>query len=64
MTAPTFTFQELAACARGEVKQRHRVYDRLVAEGKMTRAKADREIAMMARIADILDGQAAQERLI
>lgn len=47
----TFTPSELAACADREVKQRLRVFPRLVAKGSMAQALADRETAMMRQIA-------------
>ena len=45
-----FTLDDLARCAAREVRQRRRVYPRLVGRGTMTTAEADREIAMMAEI--------------
>lgn len=51
MTSSEFTAIELAACAEREVKQRKRVYTRLVQQGKMMRDEAEREIAMMKAIA-------------
>jgi hypothetical protein len=39
-------------CAERELKYRHRVYGRLVDRGKMTREQADRELELMAAIAD------------
>lgn len=38
--------------AQREVQQRHRVYRRLVENGKMTQGEADRQIAIMQAIAD------------
>lgn len=38
-------------CAIREVKMRKRVYPRRVQDGRMTRAQADREIAIMEAIA-------------
>ncbi len=38
-------------CAKREVRMRKRVYPRWVAQGKMTQAQADREIAIMEAIA-------------
>lgn len=49
---------ELAECARREVKQRQRVYARLVEAGKMSGAKADHEIALMTAIADYFETRA------
>ena len=50
----TFTLEELRVCAEREVKQRQRVYARLVEKGSMTPVKAEREIAMMQAIVEIL----------
>lgn len=49
-----FSRDRLAECAEREVKQRVRVYPRLVAERRMTQEMADREIAMMKAIVEIL----------
>lgn len=38
-------------CAEREVKQRRRVYPRLIADGRMTQDFADRQIAIMEAIA-------------
>jgi hypothetical protein len=51
MTAPLFAFDQLAACAEREVRQRQRVYARQVELGRMRQDKADNEIAMMQAIA-------------
>ena len=53
-----FTNDELAACAAREVRQRRRVYPRLVARGRMTPSDRDREIAMMRAIESRLAEQA------
>jgi hypothetical protein len=53
------TLEEMIECARREVRMRRRVYPRWVADGRMTQAAADREIASMEAIADRLCGQAA-----
>jgi hypothetical protein len=50
-----FSFEELHKCANHELAQRRRVYPRLVAAGKMTKADADREIAMMSEIAEYFE---------
>lgn len=47
----TFTPRQKMFCARREVRQRQRVYPRLVDAGKMSRADADRELACMEAIA-------------
>jgi hypothetical protein len=46
------TFRDKEACARRELDFRKRVYARRVAEGKMKQVDADREIEVMAAIAD------------
>ncbi len=48
----TISDQDKLACAQREIKQRRRVYARLVANGRMKQAAADREIALMASIAE------------
>lgn len=50
-----FTLVELAACARRELKQRRRVYRRLVEDGKMEEAEAEYEIELMSAIAEYFD---------
>ena len=47
-----FTNQQKRDAALREVKQRKRVYARLVSDGRMTQAKADEQIAIMQAIAD------------
>jgi hypothetical protein len=47
-----FTVTELTACARREVGHRIKVYARLIRDGKMSRATADRETNMMRAIAE------------
>jgi hypothetical protein len=49
-----FSWEELQHCAQREVRQRKRVYPRLVHTGKMTQAEADKEIAMMQSISSFL----------
>lgn len=64
----TFTYRELQECAAREVKQRERVYPRLIAQQKLTASFAQRQIDMMKAIADELDaladGQESEGRLI
>lgn len=48
----TYTRQQKHEAAAREVKQRKRVYVRLVADGRMTQAFADEQIAVMQAIAD------------
>ncbi len=56
------TRQQKRDAALREVKMRRRVYPRWVADGRMTQAKADEEIAIMEAIAadyaepDLFDG--------
>lgn len=57
------TDAEKAACADREVKMRRRVYPRWVAGKKMTQAQADREIALMAEIAEDYRTLSAQQEL-
>lgn len=63
MTAPVFTFEQLAASAEREVRQRQRVYARQVELGRMRQDKADSEIAMMQAIAAHLREKAGRENL-
>lgn len=61
------TAADKAECAEREVKQRRYVYPRRVADGKMTQAFADRQIAVMESIASDLralaDAEDAKGRL-
>lgn len=63
MTAPRFTFADLAACAEREVRQRQRVYARQVELGRMREDKAAIEIAMMQAIAAQLREMAGRDTL-
>lgn len=56
--------KEKADCAWRELKQRQRVYQRLVEQGRMTRQLADRELRLMEEIARDYDKQAESERLL
>ncbi|MBY0296416.1 MAG: hypothetical protein K2X71_10305 [Methylobacterium sp.] len=49
--ADTFTAADKLRCAERELRQRRRVYPRLVESGRMTPAEADRETACMEAIA-------------
>lgn len=60
----TFTNEDKYKAADREVKQRGRVYGRLVANGKMTREKADYEIEVMEAIASDYALLMARDRLI
>jgi hypothetical protein len=55
---------EQIECVERELGMRQRVYDRRVADGKMTRALADRELARMTAVLATLQGLEASERLI
>jgi len=57
----TFTAREKADCAAREVKQRRYVYGRRVAEGTMTQAFADRQIAVMEAIFQDYEKIASEE---
>jgi hypothetical protein len=63
MDVPKFTFADFEACARRELKYRIRVYPRLVDEGRMNEARAQREIELMASIADYFESM-SQGRLL
>lgn len=62
-----FRARDLADCANREVKQRVRVYPRLVEQGKMSKEFADRQIKMMRKIAadyeTLAEADEAKERL-
>ena len=47
-----YSFGDMRAAAEREVKQRERVYPRLIESRRMTRGQADRETAIMRAIAD------------
>jgi hypothetical protein len=47
-----FTRAELRREALREIGQRRRVYPRLISQGKLRQADADRQIALMQAIAD------------
>ncbi|MGY6246667.1 hypothetical protein ACXIUS_03830 [Bosea thiooxidans] len=63
MSAPPFTFDQLATAAEREVRFRERVYARRVLLGKMSRTKADEEIALMKGIAEHLRNEADRDSL-
>jgi hypothetical protein len=48
------TVNEQIACVKREIAMRERVYPRWVAAGKMTKAKADHELAAMRAVLDTL----------
>ena len=59
-----FTTPELVREAERELKQRERVYPRLVAAGKLSRQQADRQTALQVAIIEKLREDDAAERLI
>ena len=50
MSDPKFSFKDKLDCISREIGKRKHVYPRLVAEGKLTQTKANREIACMEAI--------------
>lgn len=60
----TFTAQDKLEAVERELAFRRRVYERRVADGKMTQQLADRQIAVFEAIADDYDQKAAGERLL
>lgn len=58
----TFTAADKLRCAEREVRQRRRVYPRLVAGDRMDQLDADREIACMEAIAADYRAQVAAEK--
>lgn len=60
LPVPKATVAELAAEARREVKERRRVYPRIVANERLTQELADRRIAMMVQIAELLESRCAE----
>lgn len=59
-----FTAAEKLACAKRELRMRHKVYPSWVARGKMFQNIADREIAIMQEIVADYERQEREERLI
>lgn len=57
----TVPLGEQIACVERELRQRIRVYGRLVVEGKMTQAKSDAEMAAMRAVLETLRGLQAGE---
>ena len=51
MSSRRFTTEDKLACAEREIRQRRRVYPRLVLTGRMTEAEADVQMALMEAIA-------------
>lgn len=57
MTTMLFTIEDQVACVEREIRQRHRVYGRLVSSGKLRKETADREIAAMQAVLETLKHQ-------
>jgi hypothetical protein len=64
MTERTFTAQEKLDAIRRELGYRRRVYAKRVADGKMTQALADEQIALFEAIEADYERLAAGERLL
>jgi hypothetical protein len=63
METQKYNSVDYAECAKREVKQRLRVYPRLVDAGKMSQARADKELELMQGIADYFESM-TQGRLL
>lgn len=59
-----FTPQQKLEAVEREIKMRRRVYPRWCADGRMTQAKADQEIAVMESIAADYRADVDRERLL
>lgn len=57
-----FSSTQLAECAAREVRWRKRVYPNRIATGRMSQAKADSEIAMMALIQEHFEAMAKTDQ--
>lgn len=64
MAESRFTNREKMQCAQREAGFRRYVYEKRVAAGKMSRTKADNEIALMEEIASDYGAAADKERLL
>lgn len=62
--AEAFTASSKLACVERELRYRRRVYERRVADGKMTPNAARQEIAVMESIAEDYRALAQKERLL
>ncbi|MGY2051917.1 hypothetical protein [Methylobacterium sp. JK268] len=60
--AEPYTAADKLACAEREVRQRRRVYPRLVADGRMRQDEAERQTALMEAIAADYRAQVAAEK--
>jgi hypothetical protein len=63
MSTPQFTFEQKLEAVKREISYRRHVYERRVANGQMTRALADRQIAVFEAIQADYEKAAAGERL-
>jgi vacuolar-type H+-ATPase subunit C/Vma6 len=57
-------YAEQLACVEREIAMRKRVYPRWIEAGKITKAKADKEIRTMEAVAETLRGLEQREKLI
>lgn len=64
MSAPLIPLEDQVACVKREIGYRERVYARWVSDGKMTKRKADFELAAMRAVLATLERVETQERLI
>jgi hypothetical protein len=64
MMADQFSAEQKMRAAWREVKQREKVYSRLVASGSMKQSEADYQIGIMKAIATDYERMAEKERLI
>ena len=60
----TCTYAEQAECVKREIRQRGRVYPRLVESGKMSPQQMQRELALMAAVLQTIQTHEEGERLI
>jgi len=63
-TAPSFSAQEKFLAADREVRQRIKVYARLMRRGRMTRERAEYETNIMRAIASDYHALTVKERLL
>jgi hypothetical protein len=63
-TAPKFTLEQLRKEAEREVMLRKRVYPVRVADRRLTRAAAERRLALMQAIAELLREQEREKELL
>ena len=63
-SSSSFTNEEKLECIRREVKQRERVYPRLIEQRKMSKDFADRQLMLMRAIQRDYESEARGERLL